>query len=99
MAAHIIFSFKSPVICGSLPCCSIHAVTSANFPAMRSSAVGAATFEDVTNTDNSGVESLKFKVESDGQSDTWYDLVGRRLLEQPTQKGVYLRNRQKVLVE
>ena len=53
----------------------------------------------VTNTDMSGVESLKFGVERDGQSDIWYDLVGRRLNEKPTQKGVYLRNRQKVLVE
>lgn len=38
-------------------------------------------------------------VESDGQSDVWYDLSGRRLNKKPSKRGIYILKGQKVLVE
>ena len=34
----------------------------------------------------------------DGRGDSWYDLNGRRLLQKPTQKGVYMNNGRKVII-
>jgi len=38
-------------------------------------------------------------IKNERQTDSWYDLSGRRLNKKPTQKGIYLRNDQKVLVK
>jgi hypothetical protein len=53
----------------------------------------------LTDSDITGVESLQFTTRSDNQSDTWYDLIGRRLHKKPTTKGIYLKNGQKVLLK
>ena len=45
-----------------------------------------------------GIEELKNgRIEELKSSDAWYDLQGRRLQGQPTQKGVYLYKGKKVI--
>ena len=39
------------------------------------------------------------RVESDGLSNIWHDLCGRRLNKKPTERGVYISNGQKILVK
>ena len=36
---------------------------------------------------------------SNGKSDEWYDLQGRKLEGKPTQKGIYINNGKKVVVK
>ena len=44
-----------------------------------------------------GIEDVR-SLMSDGRGDSWYDLNGRRLLQKPTQKGVYMNNGHKVVI-
>ncbi len=44
---------------------------------------------------NSNFINSKFKI----SEDTWYTLDGRRLSDQPRQKGIYIKNGKKVLVK
>ena len=43
-----------------------------------------------------GIEEVRWQ-KSDGRSDVWYDLSGRRLNGQPTKKGLYIVNGRKVI--
>ena len=45
-----------------------------------------------------GIEEVGWQM-ADGGSDVWYDLNGRRLQQKPTQKGVYILNGKKTVVE
>ena len=49
------------------------------------------------NGDATGIEDVRWQM-SDGRSDLWYDLSGRRLQQKPTQKGVYLYDGRKVII-
>ena len=45
-----------------------------------------------------GIEDVR-ELMYDGRSDVWYDLNGRRLQGEPTQKGVYIKNGRKQVVK
>ena len=53
---------------------------------------------DLNEAGFTGIEEVRCKME-DGRSDIWYDLNGRRLQSEPTQKGVYLHNGRKQVVK
>lgn len=52
---------------------------------------------DLNEAGFTGIENVRSHM-CDGRSDVWYDLNGRRLQQKPTQKGVYLNNRCKVII-
>jgi hypothetical protein len=49
--------------------------------------------QDVVTT---GIQEVRWQM-SDGGSDVWYDLSGRRFNGQPTKKGLYIVNGRKVI--
>ena len=49
------------------------------------------------NGDATAVEMVNGEI-VDGKSDAWYDLSGRKLNQKPAQRGIYLKNGRKVLV-
>ena len=53
--------------------------------------------DDIIGGNMTGIEDVRSQM-SDGRSDIWYDLNGRRLQKEPAQKGVYLRNGRKVII-
>ena len=53
---------------------------------------------DLNEAGFTGIEEVRCQM-SDGRSDVWYDLNGRRLQSEPTQKGVYLHNGRKQVVK
>ncbi len=61
----------------------------------RSIGIGS---DDGTATGIEAVENIQFSI-FNFQSDSWYDLQGRRLSEKPTRKGLYLQNGKKVVVK
>ena len=60
------------------------------------SALAPATIT-FTVTKASGIQSLQPSSPSARQRDVWYTLDGRRLTGQPTAKGLYIHNGQKVV--
>ena len=53
--------------------------------------------KDMTNGDTTGIEDVR-SLMSDDSGETWYDLNGRKLLQKPIKKGVYLNNGHKVVI-
>ena len=53
--------------------------------------------DDIIGGNMTGIEDVRSQM-SDGRSDIWCDLNGRRLQKEPAQKGVYLRNGRKVII-
>jgi surface protein len=53
---------------------------------------------DLNEAGFTGIEEVRSQME-EGRSDVWYDLNGRRLQSEPTQKGVYLHNGRKQVVK
>lgn len=53
---------------------------------------------DLNEAGFTGIEEVRCKME-EGRSDVWYDLNGRRLQGEPTQKGVYIKNGRKQVVK
>ena len=45
------------------------------------------------------IEEIVNGKSSNGKSDEWYDLSGRKLEGKPTQKGLYINNGRKVLIK
>jgi hypothetical protein len=63
-------------------------------------AAGVRSIELNFGDDTTGVEELKNgKMEEWKSYDSYYDLQGRRLQGQPTQKGVYIVNGRKVVIK
>ena len=54
--------------------------------------------KDMTNGDTTGIEDVR-SLMSDDSGETWYDLNGRKLLQKPIKKGVYLNNGLKVVIK
>ena len=54
--------------------------------------------KDMTNGDTTSIEDVR-SLMSDGSGETWYDLNGRKLLQKPIKKGVYLNNGLKVVIK
>ena len=50
------------------------------------------------NSGTTGIEEVRWQM-SDGRSDKWYTIHGRRLQQKPTQKGVYILNGRKTIVK
>lgn len=50
------------------------------------------------NSGTTGIEEVRWQM-SDGRSDKWYTIDGRRLQQKPTQKGVYILNGRKTIVK
>ncbi|MBR3453810.1 MAG: hypothetical protein IKH26_00655 [Bacteroidaceae bacterium] len=49
-------------------------------------------------SETSGIENAQWTMDN-GQSESWFDLSGRKLSGKPTQKGVYIKNGRKVVIE
>ena len=54
--------------------------------------------KDMTNGDTTGIEDVR-SLMSDDSGENWYDLNGRKLLQKPIKKGVYLNNGLKVVIK
>ena len=50
-------------------------------------------FEEAT-----GIQSIA-KEQIDNDSDAWYSLDGRKLMEKPTTKGLYINNGKKIVIK
>jgi hypothetical protein len=67
---------------------------------MGDPATGVRSIELNFGDDTTGVEELKNgRMEEWKSYDSYYDLQGRRLQGQPTQKGVYIVNGRKVVIK
>ena len=53
---------------------------------------------DEMNGGATGIEDVRGQM-SDGRSDSWYDLSGRKLQKKPTQNGVYILNGRRVVIK
>ena len=56
-------------------------------------------FNWISETPAGIVERGALRVKSDGESDVWYDINGRRLSGKPAQRGLYIIGDKKVLVQ
>ena len=52
----------------------------------------------ITDGEATGIEDIRGLI-SDGRGETWYDLNGRKLLQKPIKKGVYIQNGSKVVIK
>ena len=78
--------------------------TGTTIPANRAYIPGIALEADVKGItivfdDETRIEEIVNGKSSNGKSDEWYDLSGRKLEGKPTQKGIYINNGRKTLIK